>query len=225
MSQIPLAFTSARNRRHFLRIAAAATAAMTPFVSSRNVSAGNGNDDGTLPGCGPSNNRPKKCNCLLRGTEILTDHGSVPIENLRIGDLIQTESGDLKPVKWIGRNSLEKSSHAEWQESSLPICIAQSAIDTNVPSRDLFLTPWHSLFIDGFLIPVQYLINGTSIVHAVPIGLDVIEYFHIEFEQHEVMYADGVPVESLQVTDGREGFVNFGGVSLDRRQRPDSDRL
>ena len=35
------------------------------------------------------------------------------------------------------------------------------------------------------------------------------EYFHIEFEQHEVMFAHGVPVESLQVTDGRESFTNF----------------
>jgi hypothetical protein len=50
-------------------------------------------------------------------------------------------------------------------------------------------------------------VNGHSIIRSAPTGLDVIEYFNIEFEQHEVMYADGVPVESLQVS-AHERFTN-----------------
>jgi hypothetical protein len=197
----PLSFTDERTRRHFLRVAAAAVA-MIPFVAAMKATAQN------LHGCEPSGDTPKKCNCVLRGTGILADHGSVPIENLEISDLVLTESGSLKPIKWIGRNSFQKACQAEWQESVLPIRIAQSAIDTDVPSRDLYLSPGHALFIDGCLIPVEYLVNGDSIIRSAPTGLDVVEYFHIEFEQHEVMYAEGVPVESLQGIDGREGFTN-----------------
>jgi hypothetical protein len=142
-----LDFADERTRRHFLRAAAAAVT-MIPFVAAMKATAQ------SLPGCERSDNTPPKCNCVLRGTEILTDHGSVPIENLEIGDLVLTESGYLKPIKWI---SFQKVRHAEWQESVLPIWVAQSAIDTDVPSKDLYVSPWHALFIDGCLIPAQYL--------------------------------------------------------------------
>jgi hypothetical protein len=38
---------------------------------------------------------------------------------------------------------------------------------------------------------------------------DVIEYFHIELETHEVVFAEGVAAETLQVVDGQETFANF----------------
>jgi hypothetical protein len=38
---------------------------------------------------------------------------------------------------------------------------------------------------------------------------EVIEYFHVELETHEVIFAEGAPVETLQLTGGREHFVNF----------------
>jgi Hint domain len=38
---------------------------------------------------------------------------------------------------------------------------------------------------------------------------DVIEYFHIELETHEVIFAEGAPAETLQVTGDREDFSNF----------------
>jgi len=85
----------------------------------------------------------------------------------------------------------------------------QSALDMNLPSRDLFVTPGHCLYIDGYLIPAAYLVNGTSIALSPQESRDVIEYFHIEFEGHEVIYAEGVAVESFHVRDGHEGFENY----------------
>jgi hypothetical protein len=194
------------SRRHLLAIAGAA-AAMASFSAPRAASArddGKGGDDGE-GGEGEHSGH----HCLLRGTEILTDHGPVPIESLAIGDLVLTDGGHFKPVKWIGRNSFKKGSHAAWQDRVLPVCIAPSAMDTNLPSKHLYLSPAHALYIDGYLIPVRYLVNGITITPSTPTRFDVLEYFHIEFEQHEVIYAQGAPVESLQVTDGRESFANF----------------
>jgi hypothetical protein len=77
------------------------------------------------------------------------------------------------------------------------------------PNRDLYLSPAHSLFVDGVLIPVKHLVNDRSVVRADMDDREVIEYFHIELETHEVIFAEGAPTETLLVTTGREGFANF----------------
>jgi hypothetical protein len=67
----------------------------------------------------------------------------------------------------------------------------------------------HALLVGDVLIEVKDLVNGTSITRAVPEGMTDIEYFHIELETHEVILAEGAPVETLLVTNGRESFSNF----------------
>jgi hypothetical protein len=65
------------------------------------------------------------------------------------------------------------------------------------------------LLIEDVLIEVRDLVNATSITRAMPEGMKDIEYFHIELETHEVILAEGAPVETLLLTDGRERFSNF----------------
>jgi Hint domain len=73
----------------------------------------------------------------------------------------------------------------------------------------LYLSPNHSLFIGGLLIPVEWQVNGRSIALAKMDDREVIEHFHIEFETHEVVLAEGAPAETLLVTNDRENFSNF----------------
>jgi hypothetical protein len=61
----------------------------------------------------------------------------------------------------------------------------------------------------GFLIPVEWLVNGRSITLATMDYCEAIDYFHIELETHEVVFAEGAPAETLLVTSDREGFANF----------------
>ncbi len=154
---------------------------------------GKGGKDGFVGGCGASD----PC-CLVRGTAILTDGGPVAIESLEIGTLVMTESGALKPIVGIGRIACSKAANAPWEANVAPILVTQSAISAGVPERDLYLSANHSIWIDDCLIPVRHLVNGSSIVQ-VPAEVDSIEYYHLEFAQHEVMYAEGLAVESLQV--------------------------
>ena len=92
----------------------------------------------------------------------------------------------------------------------MPIRVARFAIDDHTPRRDLYLSPLHCVFINKALIPVMYLINEATIAPGTPSDMSAIEYYHIDLGTHEVIYAEGVLVESF-LDDGsnRESFSNF----------------
>ena len=68
------------------------------------------------------------------------------------------------------------------------------------------MTAAHGILIDGVLVPAELLINGTTITRHEPKG-DEMEFFHIKLESHDVVYAEGVPAETL--LDVSESFANF----------------
>jgi len=187
------------SRRHFLSVAAAASARVaattavgwTALTSSANARI-----------CNPP--------CFVRGTSILTSTGEVRVEELKIGDLVETVRGKAVPVKWIGRRSY-KTGNSSWHNSVVPIRIRRQAIDEHTPGRDLYLSPRHSLLIDGVLMEVQDLVNGVSIAPARPTIAEKIEYFHIVLDTHEVVLAEGLPAETFLITEREyERFSNFG---------------
>jgi hypothetical protein len=201
-----------RTRRNIMKMGAIAVPAT--FVTVNSASAG-GLVCGILglfgvqcPPIGTGNGKGgNKGNCFLRGTKILTAGGERNIEDLAVGDLLPTMFGGLRPVQWIGRYRYTKSEPSKpWAESARPVRIARSALASNVPHADLYVTAAHSLLIDGVLVPAELLINGTTIARYEPEG-DEMEFFHIKLESHDVVYAEGVPAETL--LDVGESFANF----------------
>jgi hypothetical protein len=147
--------------------------------------------------------------CFLRWTLVLTPEGEAPIETLDIGDLVATAKGTALPVKWIGRQHFKKDAGSDWPKALLPVRVSRFALDEHTPHRDLYLSPNHALLLDGVLIPAIYLVNGTSIVQAMPEGVEDIEYIHIELETHEVIFAEGAAAETLLVMSDREAFAGL----------------
>jgi hypothetical protein len=131
------------------------------------------------------------------------------VQDLQIGDEVQTLAG-RKTIKWIGYNKFTKEEGRAWQDSVMPIRVARFAIDDHTPNRDLYLSPLHCIFLNEALIPAMYLINETSIAQGTPSDMSEIEYYHIDLDTHEVIYAEGTLVESF-FDDGsnRENFSNF----------------
>lgn len=200
-----------RARRHFFHVMSAlAGAAVLPAIS-KSAKAQGGNGQG-------GNGQGGNGRCMLRGTRILTCRGAERVERLSIGDRVVTSRGK-KPIKWIGRQHFGQGRSARWPDSVHPIRVARSALADNVPLKDLYLSPMHALLIDSVLIEVKDLVNGISITRAVPEGMRDIEYFHIELATHEVIFAEGAPVETLLTTEGRESFSNF--VEYERLYGPD----
>ena len=200
-----------RTRRQLFRITAASAASIPFLALSRN----------------PASAQifiPKHVGCLLKGTKILTHSGDRPVEDLQIGDEVQTLAGP-KAIKWIGYNKFTKEEGRSWQDSVMPVRVARFAIDDHTPQCDLYLSPRHCMFFNEVLIPVMYLINEASIAEASPSDMSALEYYHIEFETHEVIYAEGALVESFDGMD-RENFSNF--VQHERlygRERPSAMKL
>lgn len=146
---------------------------------------------------------PGPC-CFLPGTQIETSAGLTAVEDLRVGDGVATSSG-VQPVKWIGRREVNRPGKS-WNGGGA-VKIARFAIDGKAPSRDLFVSPAHAIYIDGMLIPVANLVNGKTIIaNAMPEALSL-TYYHVELETHEVIFAEGLAVESL-LGDSATGFDN-----------------
>jgi autotransporter passenger strand-loop-strand repeat protein len=143
--------------------------------------------------------------CYCAGTLILTDRGEVAVEDLAIGDRVMVRSGAARPIKWIGQRSYS-GVFALRNREILPIIIRQGALDGALPRRDLHVSPLHALFIDGVLIPACALVNGVSIVQ--PNRVTRVDYYHVELETHDVIFAEGAAAESFVDDDSRGMFHN-----------------
>lgn len=140
--------------------------------------------------------------------EIRTAEGERSVENLAIGDLLPSLFGGLRPIQWIARYPIKKSDPSKpWVKDALPARIARGALGPNVPQADLYVTAGHALLIDGVLVPAEMLINGATIERFEASEYDELEFFHIKLESHDVIYAEGAPVETLLEVD--KSAVNF----------------
>jgi hypothetical protein len=89
----------------------------------------------------------------------------------------------------------------------LPTRVARSALGPDVPQADLYITQRHALLLDGVLVELGNLINGTSITRYDASELGELEFFHVKLERHNVIYAAGAPCETLSNVD--ENAANF----------------
>jgi hypothetical protein len=150
--------------------------------------------------------------CFRSGTCILTERGEVPVDGLRVGDRVRTEVNEAwTPIIWIGRREADCAHHAR-PRRVWPVRIAADAFGPGRPHSDLFLSPDHAVYVNEVLIPVRYLINGSTIVQA-PVAR--VSYYHIELAQHDEVLAQGLPAESfLDMRDGSNYANRPGPVRL-----------
>lgn len=157
--------------------------------------------------------------CFASGTRIQLDGREVAVEALQVGDLVETVSGVLRPVRWIGRRRINCDRHP-FPHRAWPVRIAAGAFGAGLPRRDLLVSPNHALYLDGVLVPAKVLINGRNITQA---QAGQIEYFHIELDRHDVLFAEGLAAESYLDVGDRAVFENGGAVMTLFPDMADSD--
>ncbi len=146
--------------------------------------------------------------CYVTGTHLATAAGTIPVEALNVGDLVQSQFAGLVPVTWNGHRRVDCRRHPK-PEDIWPVRVLTHAFGRGLPHRDLWLSPDHSVFINDVLIPIRYLINGRTIVQE---PRDAVTYWHVELARHDVLLAEGLPCESFLDTGNRGAFENGGGA-------------
>jgi hypothetical protein len=58
---------------------------------------------------------------------------------------------------------------------------------------------------EGALIPLYLLVNGVSVAQH---EMEAVEYWHVELDAHDVIFAEGLPAESYLDTGNRAAFAN-----------------
>ena len=143
--------------------------------------------------------------CFAAGTRILTARGTRLIETLAIGDLVETRDNGLQPIRWIGRRRVRAKGRFA------PVVIEAGAMGAH---DRLVLSPQHRVLVqhpmaeilfgaDEVLVAAKDLVNDRSIrIRA----SGEIEYFHLLFDEHQILWSEGLPTESFH-----PGPVTLGG--------------
>jgi hypothetical protein len=127
---------------------------------------------------------------------------------LAVGDQVQVLlDGPAAPIVWIGKRTVDCSRHPR-PPLAWPVRISANAFGPGHPRWDLYLSPNHAVYVGEVLIPAKQLINGTSIAQ---VPMDHVTYYHIELPNHDVVLAEGLPVESYLDTGDRSSFASTAG--------------
>jgi VCBS repeat-containing protein len=143
--------------------------------------------------------------CVLRGTRVDTPAGPVPVEDVAVGDLVVTRDRGARPVRWIGSRRLSPAELAA-DPTLRPVRIAAGALDGVAPLRDLVVSPQHRVLVTGWqaemhfgedevLVPAKALVNRRDV--CIEVSDEPVEYFHLMFDDHEVIFTEGAPTESF----------------------------
>ena len=153
--------------------------------------------------------------CYLRGTRILTPSGEVLVERLAVGDMVVSHGGETCPITWIGTGKVLATRGR--RSAATPVIVRKGALGDNVPNRDLHITKGHSLYFDGVLIPVEFLVNHRSIVWDD--RAQEVEIYHVELAAHDVLLANGAPAESYR-DDGNRWLFQNANSGWDQGEKP-----
>ena len=120
--------------------------------------------------------------CFAGGTRISTARGDVAIEDLTTADCVRAIlSEGIAQIFWIGHRHVDCVRHPK-PKQVWPVRISAGTFGPARPFCDLFLSPDHAVYIMEMLIPVNNLVNGTTIVQ---VPVDKVTYYHIELSQHD----------------------------------------
>jgi hypothetical protein len=144
----------------------------------------------------------------------------VPVETLQAGDQVINAYGNPVTLRW---KSCRKLSALDLmlQPKFRPVCIPRWSLGQHQPASDLWVSPWHRVVVGGYDVELMYSQEqvfvaakhlADVVITPMQLHLDDVEYIHLLFDQHEVIFANGLATESLY-----PGDVAIASLSEDDR--------
>jgi hypothetical protein len=145
--------------------------------------------------------------CFTRGTLIMTAEGERAIEDLMPGDLVLTLDHGYQPIRWIGSTTVEAKGRFA------PVVFEAGVLGNR---RRLKVSPQHRMLLQGWqaellfdepevLAAAKMLVNDTTVRREEG---GTVDYFHMLFDEHEIVFAEGAPSESFH-----PGHIGWGALA------------
>ena len=137
---------------------------------------------------------------FARGTRITTATGAqVPVENLSEGDKVLTRDHGMQAIRWIGKRTVQGVG------AYAPVVIGHGALGNAEAlvvsqSHRMMLSDWRAEVMTGskdVLIEAHDLLNDKDIYLRQG---GFVEYTQLAFDEHQIIYAEGVATESLHLS-------------------------
>jgi len=140
--------------------------------------------------------------CFTPGCMLETPDGAPAVEDLKVGDLVETLDGGAQPIRWIG------SKRVFARAKNAPIRVTAGVLGCD---KTFEVSPQHHILLSGHqnelyfretecFAAAKHLANNKTIFQSDDV---YVEYIYILFDHHEVVLCNGVTVESFHL--GKEG--------------------
>ncbi len=136
--------------------------------------------------------------CANIGTLVRTPDGEVPIETLKVGDMVETLDNGPQEVLWIGTRHLSAGDLEETPQHR-PIFIPEGLFGN---FDELFVSPQHGMFIGRDQVGREVFARAKHLAETpgpvrVAKGKKRVTYFHLMFAEHQVIFENGAATESF----------------------------
>lgn len=158
--------------------------------------------------------------CFAKGTHIETILGPCLIEDLELGEMVETLDDGYQPIRWIGSRTLSAEVLRD-NPHLRPIRISAGALGEGLPERDLVVSPQHRMLVRSKIASRMFgqfeVLVAAKQLLELP-GFEIIDdgkpcvYFHMLLNSHQIVYAEGAETESLFT--GKEALLSIGGDGL-----------
>lgn len=154
--------------------------------------------------------------CFTRGAMVMCDGGERPIETVRPGMRIQTRDNGWREVRWIGCKRLSAQELRERPELR-PVRIPAGAPGLGAPAKDIVFSPNHRILVQSHWCDLNFsegeMFCAAKHLYPAMLPRHGVEYWHVMFEDHEVIHVDGMWSESFFISGPSSPAFNPGGYA------------
>lgn len=143
--------------------------------------------------------------CLTQGTLVETPEGQVLVEDLTDGMQVIGENGAILTLRMVLSTGFGAREMAE-NDKLQPVRIVAGALGNGLPRRDLVVSRQHRMLLNAPVVARMFgdsevLLPAVKLTALPGIYVDTslprVVYYHLVFDQHEIIYAEGAATESL----------------------------